>query len=236
MGRSGREPGASYYRPKGTALQGLGQVRGRSRRGANLREILSRVFQDFPQGRTKPADRTRGRGAHRDPPLPCLSLGTSVLASAGCPSNRCAAPRHPQCPPRCPPCAHSPRRADRILRSRWPARHRRSTDSSLRLLVPPASVAPIGAPAPFRRRQGPGSPPTLSPCVCLCPATGGWMRPRGRSLWRGDTARAWRPDPRDPGHEQVCAVTDTRPLLQRNPCAVRSSRRPWGNPRNLGRA
>lgn len=68
---------------------GAGQGKG-SKRGANLREILSRVSQDFPQGRTKPADRTRGRGAHRDPPLPCLSLGTSVLASAGCPSNRCS--------------------------------------------------------------------------------------------------------------------------------------------------
>lgn len=206
-----------------------------SRRGTNLHKILSRVSQDFPQGRSKPAEGTRGRGAHRDPPLPCLSLGTSDLASAGRPSTRCLPTVLAPCPPR----AHSPRsarRADRMLLSRPPARHRRSTDNSLRLLVPPASVAPIGAPAPSRCRLGPGSPPPPSPSVCLCQAAYGWTRPRGRSLRRGDRARASRPDLRDPGHEQVCAGTDTRPLLQRNACAAHSSRRPMGTPGNRERA
>lgn len=223
MGRSGREPRGSYQRPKGTALQGLGQVWGRGREPTC--ERFCRVSPRISP-KAEPSRQTGRGGGERTGTSLCPAQvwepGAWLLPGVPVPA------ASPQCPPRCPPRSHSPRsarRADRILRSCPPARHRRSTESSLRLLVPPASVAPIGAPAPSRRLLGPGSPPPPSPRVCLCLAAGGWTRPRGRSLRRGDTARAWRPDLRDPGHEQVCTGTDTRPLLQRNPCAARSSQR-----------
>lgn len=101
MGRSGREPGGSYQRPKGTALQDLGQVCGRGGEPTYVRfgRVSPRIFP-----KTKPSRQTgRGEG-ERAGTRPCPArvwgprtwLLRGVLVPPPLPNLQCLF----QCPPR----------------------------------------------------------------------------------------------------------------------------------------
>lgn len=98
MGRNRREPGGGgghINAPKVPHCRSW--VRCGVEEGSHLHDILSRVSQDFPQGRVKPADRTLGEGS-TPRPAPTLSesghLGLGFCGGVPVP----AAPPQPPVP------------------------------------------------------------------------------------------------------------------------------------------
>lgn len=131
------------------------------------------------------------RGTQRPRTQP--SMPPPAAGAAAAPAVRGRRPPRAVTGPR--PRPHSPcaaLRAERVLHSRRVAFHGRSEENSLRLFLPPFSVAPICAPAPLPAARRPPPPEGRLPLprpprVCRCRAVAEQTRPRGRSLRPGGT-------------------------------------------------